>query len=141
MSLENKANIIAHDLFKQHNGEKAVQTKKSLEKLKKAVRAEPNSRAQLKLLVAYKQRKTWWEYLIIFVTSCNINFILMNQIDLFQKEEGLKNNSMSKSKEKRPPGISVSKVYSNNQKWKECKIIGKNISIRSYSAACCLNNK
>ena len=29
-SLENKANIIAHDLFKQHNGEKAVQTKKSV---------------------------------------------------------------------------------------------------------------
>ena len=29
-SLENKANIIAHDLFRQHNGEKAVQTKKSV---------------------------------------------------------------------------------------------------------------
>jgi hypothetical protein len=47
----------------------------------------------------------------------------------------------SKSKEKRPPQLSVSKVFSNNHKWKECKIIGKNISIRSYSAACCFENK
>ena len=38
-SLENKANIIAHDLFRQHNGEKAVQTKKSAEKLRNAVLA------------------------------------------------------------------------------------------------------
>ena len=42
----------------------------------------------------------------------------MNQIDLFSgKEEGVENNS-STMKDKRPPNISVSKVYSNNQKWK-----------------------
>jgi hypothetical protein len=58
-SLEEKANIIAHDLFKQHNGEKAVQTKKSLEKLIAKVTAEPNPRTQLRMLVTYKQKKTW----------------------------------------------------------------------------------
>jgi hypothetical protein len=47
----------------------------------------------------------------------------------------------SKSKEKRPPQLSVSKVFSSNHKWKECKIIGKNISIRSYSAACSFQDK
>jgi uncharacterized protein YgbK (DUF1537 family) len=44
-------------------------------------------------------------------------------------------------RDKRPPQISVSKVFSTNHKWKECKIIGKNISIRSYSAACAFKNK
>ena len=66
----------------------------------------------------------------------------MNQIELFQQgaeAEGVNNNS--RSADKRPPNISVSKVFSNNMKWKECKIIGKNISIRSYSAACSFNNR
>lgn len=44
-------------------------------------------------------------------------------------------------RDKRPPQISVSKVFSANHKWKECKIIGKNISIRSYSAACAFRNR
>ena len=58
-SLEEKANILAHDLFRQHNGEKAVQTKKSVEKLIASVKSETNPRDQIKMLVAYKQKKTW----------------------------------------------------------------------------------
>lgn len=58
-SLQEKANIRAHDLFKQHNGEKAVQTKKSLEKLIHSINSEPNTRTQLRMLVVYKQRKNW----------------------------------------------------------------------------------
>jgi hypothetical protein len=66
----------------------------------------------------------------------------MSEIGLFATETQKPHSpSHSKSKEKRPPQINVSKIFSNNHKWKECKIIGKNISIRSYSAACSFENK
>lgn len=61
-------------------------------------------------------------------------------IDLFSAQPSSPTHH-SPSKEKRPPQISVSKVFSSNHKWKECKIIGKNISIRSYSAACAYRNR
>lgn len=71
-----------------------------------------------------------------------INFYRMNQIDLFQNQSKKQATLTAENhKEKRPPHISVSKVFSDNQKWKQCKIIGKNISIRSYSAACSFNSK
>ena len=67
----------------------------------------------------------------------------MNQIDLFGAEEEANKEVPKESRDKdhRPPNISVSKVFSDNMKWKECKIIGKNISIRSYSSACCFDHK
>lgn len=49
--------------------------------------------------------------------------------------------SHNKSKDRRPPNLAISKVHSENHKWRECKIIGRNISIRSYSAACAFRNK
>ena len=58
-SLEERANAIAHEQFRQLNGEKAVLTKKSLEKLISKVEAETNPRVQLKILIAYKQKKSW----------------------------------------------------------------------------------
>lgn len=36
----------------------------------------------------------------------------------------------------RPETLAVSRAGNSNKRWSECKIIGKNISIRSYSAAC-----
>jgi hypothetical protein len=57
--IEERANYIANEQFKQLKGEKAVQTKKSLEKLKAAIAIEKNPRDQLKFLIAYKQRKNW----------------------------------------------------------------------------------
>ena len=66
----------------------------------------------------------------------------MSHIELFDAEAPKQPSpTHSKSKEKRPPQINMSKIFSNNHKWKECKIIGKNISIRSYSAACAFRNK
>lgn len=67
----------------------------------------------------------------------------MNQVDLFGQNESMKNSSDHSSilRDKRPAQISISKVISPNHKWKECKIIGKNISIRSYSAACAFKNR
>ena len=59
----------------------------------------------------------------------------MQEVELFGKTEEKAPDSPS-NKEKRPPKISVAKVISSNHKWRECKIIGKNISIRSYSASC-----
>ena len=64
------------------------------------------------------------------------------EVDLIQKEE---NNSgvrfTSKSEEKRPPKVIIPIEREGAHRWKECKIIGKNISIRSYGAACCFKNK
>jgi hypothetical protein len=57
--IEERANYIANEQFRQLNGEKAVLTKKSLEKLKAAIAVEKNPRMQLKFLIAYKQRKSW----------------------------------------------------------------------------------
>lgn len=57
--LEERANIIAHDQFRQMNGERAVLTKKSLEKFKNLLHSETNPRLQLKMLIAYKQKKAW----------------------------------------------------------------------------------
>lgn len=76
-NLEEKANIIAHDNFKQHNGERAVQTKKSLEKLIATVQADPNPRNQLKMLVAYKQKKSWWDRKNLKSYFCNFKVLLI----------------------------------------------------------------
>ncbi len=57
--IEERANYIANEQFRQLNGEKAVLTKKSLEKLKATIAIEKNPRMQLKFLIAYKQRKSW----------------------------------------------------------------------------------
>lgn len=57
--IEERANMIANEQFKQLNGEKAVQTKKSLEKLKRIIKDEKNPKLQLKFLIAYKQKKSW----------------------------------------------------------------------------------
>ena len=69
----------------------------------------------------------------------------MNKVDLFSGKGEQNNDKADESKShldsKRPEQISVSKVISQNQKWRECKIIGKNLSIRSYSAACSFDNK
>lgn len=69
----------------------------------------------------------------------------MNQIGLFsdKAEDGNEKVSSSKSHldSKRPEQISISKAVPQNLKWRECKIIGKNLSIRSYSGGCTFNNK
>ena len=54
----------------------------------------------------------------------------MQEVGLFEKNE-----SKLSSSSKRPAALNVQR-HSDNHKWRECKIIGKNISIRSYAAAC-----
>lgn len=67
---------------------------------------------------------------------------MTQQIDLFgSKQERHEPKSPGRLEERRPSSIHVTKIHSDNLKWRECKIIGKNISIRSYSAACAFNNK
>lgn len=65
----------------------------------------------------------------------------MNEIDLLSKRDENNKSGLSRIDEKRPDKISASKVIPGNQKWKECKIIGKNIGIRSYSGSCVFDNK
>ena len=62
------------------------------------------------------------------------------QVDLIPKNE-VPEDSQRLAKEKRPPNIDVPKMRSIGQRWTECKIIGKNVSIRSYGAACAFKNK
>jgi hypothetical protein len=57
--IEERANMLANEQFKQLNGEKAVLTKKSLEKLKNSIKLEKSPKLQLKYLIAYKQKKGW----------------------------------------------------------------------------------
>lgn len=57
----------------------------------------------------------------------------MNQIEFL----GSKNNQdQQRMEENRPSKIVIDKSQHTNKKWIECKILGQNISIRSYSAAC-----
>jgi hypothetical protein len=64
------------------------------------------------------------------------------EVELISKEVPNTNeNSPSKISSKRPPSLQVSKDNAPSHRWKECKIIGKNISIRSYGAACAFQNK
>lgn len=66
----------------------------------------------------------------------------MNKITLISEEgrepetEAQPEHTHPKLEQHRPNRLSVSKVISENEKWRECKIMGKNVSIRSYSAAC-----
>ena len=50
-------------------------------------------------------------------------------------------DNSSKFEEKRPEKIVVDRDINVGQRWKECKIIGKNVSIRSYSASCVFDGK
>ena len=50
-------NAIAYEEFKNKNGDRATQIKKSLEKLKNYVGSEPNAMNKLKILIAYKYKK------------------------------------------------------------------------------------
>lgn len=59
------------------------------------------------------------------------------QLDLISPPEHQPElESANRPKDKRPPSISVEKLNPTAHRWRECKIIGKNISIRSYGAAC-----
>lgn len=62
------------------------------------------------------------------------------QVDLIPKNVPT-GDAQRHAKEKRPPNIDVPKMRSVGHRWKECKIIGKNVSIRSYGAACAFKNK
>lgn len=64
---------------------------------------------------------------------------MSKQIDLFadnhQKEQ-------SHLEAHRPEKLNLSNVQPTaNPKWAECKVLGKNIMIRSYSAACAHGNQ
>lgn len=50
-------NALAYEEFKNKNGDRATQIKKSLEKLKNQVNLEPMAMNKLKILITYKYRK------------------------------------------------------------------------------------
>lgn len=55
--IEKKMNALAYEEFKNKNGERATQIKKSLEKLKNYVGSQTVVVNKLKILIAYKHRK------------------------------------------------------------------------------------
>ena len=57
--IEKKMNAWAYDQFRNRNGDRATQIKKSLEKLKNTVNTEPLPKTKLKILIAYKHKKGW----------------------------------------------------------------------------------
>ena len=74
----------------------------------------------------------------------------MKEIDLFgesgDKEKDVETpakqmDNSSKFEEKRPERLVVDRDIHLGQRWKECKIIGKNVSIRSYSSSCVFDGK
>lgn len=54
-----KMNTIAYEEFRNKNGDKAHEIKKSLEKLKENVHNESNAVHKLKILISYKYKKGW----------------------------------------------------------------------------------
>lgn len=57
--IEKKMNACAYEEFKNKNGERAFQIKKSLEKLKSTINSETLPKTKLKILVSYKHKKGW----------------------------------------------------------------------------------
>lgn len=55
--IERRMNALAYEEFKNKNGDRATQIKKSLEKLKNQVNLEPVAMNKLKILITYKYRK------------------------------------------------------------------------------------
>lgn len=55
--IERKMNALAYEQFKNKNGDRATQIKKSLEKLKRCVNDQPTPMNKLKLLISYKYKK------------------------------------------------------------------------------------
>ena len=52
-------NALAYEEFKARNGPRATAIKKSLEKLKSSIDAEPSAKIKLKMLINYKYQKGW----------------------------------------------------------------------------------
>lgn len=57
--IEKKMNGLAYEEFKNRNGDRATQLKKSLQKLKNNVNAEIVTMNKLKMLISYKYKKGW----------------------------------------------------------------------------------
>lgn len=69
-------------------------------------------------------------------TFRNFNCCMSKQIDLFAGEAATHKNR-SHMEEHRPDKLSLSSIEPvANPKWAECKVLGKNILIRSYASAC-----
>lgn len=48
---------------------------------------------------------------------------------------------ISKLQDVRPAKLNLTSVAPNFKRWAECKIVGKNITIRSYAGACSFNSE
>lgn len=57
--IEKKMNALAYEEFRNKNGDRAQEIKKSLEKLKFTISKENTTMTKLKMLINYKYRKGW----------------------------------------------------------------------------------
>lgn len=57
--IEKKMNAWAYNEFRNKNGDRAHEIKKSLEKIKNTINSEPVPKTKLKILIAYKHKKGW----------------------------------------------------------------------------------